>query len=93
MFGGTSLPDGYQSIGFGQTADAVFLPISAGGTGDIKLVEAYGIRGAINHNWDPYWSSSLFGTYSAVRYSGNALDITTAKGLVRELQCYQGRVW
>lgn len=80
MFGGTSLGGAYQSIGFGQTADAVFLPVFAGGTGDIKLVEAYGIRGAFNHNWDPHWSSSLFGSYSAVRYGGSALDITTAKG-------------
>jgi hypothetical protein len=51
-----------------------------GGTGDLKLTTAYGFRGAFNHNWDPYWSSSLFGGWSAVRYNGNALDITTAKG-------------
>jgi hypothetical protein len=92
MFGGSNR--GYQSIGLGQTADAVYAPVglafggngligtaaNPGGTGDIKLVEAYGIRGAFNHNWDPYWSSSLFGSAAAVRYGGNALDITTAKG-------------
>ena len=38
----------------------------------LHLTEAYGIRGAYNHNWDPYWSSSLFGSYSAVRYDGTA---------------------
>ena len=80
MFGGTGRAGAYQSIGFGQTSDAVFLPVANGGTGDIKLVDAWGIRGAYNHNWDPYWSSSLWGSYSAVRYNGNALDITTAKG-------------
>jgi hypothetical protein len=82
MFGGSGRPGAYQSIGFGQTADAVFLPgfLTGGLTGDIKLVESYGIRGAYNHNWDPYWSSSLFGSYSAVRYNGSATDITTAKG-------------
>ena len=80
MFGSTGRAGAYQSLGFGQTADAVFLPVAVGGTGDIKLVEAFGIRGAFNHNWDPYWSSSLFGSYSAVRYGGNSLDITTAKG-------------
>ena len=26
------------------------------------LTKAWGIRGAFNHNWDPYWSSSLFGS-------------------------------
>jgi hypothetical protein len=80
MFGGTSRPGAYQSVGFGQTADGVYAPIGLGGTGDIKLVESYGVRGAFNHNWDPYWSSSLFGSYSAVRYGGGATDTTTAKG-------------
>jgi Porin subfamily len=74
MFGSSGR--GYQSIGFGQTADAVYLP----GVTDIKLVSSYGIRGAFNHNWDPYWSSSLFGSYSAVRFGGSSTDITTGKG-------------
>ena len=82
LFSGTSRAGSYQSLGFGQTADAVFLPglFTGGLTGDIKLVEAYGIRGAFNHNWDPYWSTSVFGSYAAVRYGGNATDITTGKG-------------
>jgi hypothetical protein len=78
MFGGSSR--GYQSIGFGATTDAVYLPVIFGGTGDLKLTEAFGVRGAFNHNWDPYWSSSLFGSWSAVRYRGSSTDITTAKG-------------
>jgi hypothetical protein len=81
MFGGTGRPGAYQSIGFGQTADAVYLPAFLGfGTGDIKLVDSWGIRGAFNHNWDPYWSSSLFGSYGQVRYGGSSTDILTAKG-------------
>jgi hypothetical protein len=32
----------YQSIGFGATTDAVFLPAFLGGTGDLKLTEARG---------------------------------------------------
>jgi len=82
MFGGTSRAGAYQSIGFGATTDAVYLPayLGTGGTGDLKLTEAFGVRGAFNHNWDPYWSSSLFGSYSAVRYGGNAADIATANG-------------
>jgi hypothetical protein len=77
MFGDTGRAGAYQSVGFGQTADGVFLP---GVTDGIKLVDAWGIRGAFNHNWDPYWSSSLWGSYGQVRYGGNALDITSAKG-------------
>ncbi len=82
MFGGASRLGAYQSIGFGQTSDAVFLPgfLTGGLTGDIKLTEAWGIRGAYNHNWDPYWSSSLWGSYGQVHYKGGALDILTAKG-------------
>jgi hypothetical protein len=51
-----------------------------GGTGDLKLTTAFGVRGAFNHNWDPYWSTSLFGSASAVRYNGTVGDVTTAKG-------------
>ncbi len=71
MFGGSG-NGAYQSIGFGATTDAVYLPAFAGGDGSLHLTEAYGVRGAYNHNWDPYWSSSLFGSYSSVRYDGTA---------------------
>jgi hypothetical protein len=80
MFGNTGVAGAYQSIGLGATSDAVYLPTIFGGTGDLKLTKAFGVRGAFNHNWDPYWSTSLFGSYSAVRYDGSATDITTAKG-------------
>jgi Porin subfamily len=78
MFGGRGRA--YQSVGFGATTDGVWLPALNGGTGDIKLTEAFGFRGAYTHNWDPYWSSALFGAASFVRYDGNAADITTAMG-------------
>ena len=75
MFGNTGIAGAYQSIGFGQTSDAVYVP-----GGELKLVDAWGVRGAFNHNWDPYWSSSLWGSYAAVRYNGSATDILSAKG-------------
>jgi hypothetical protein len=75
MFGGSSRAGAYQSIGFGQTSDAVYVP-----GGELKLVDAWGIRGAFNHNWDPYWSTSLWGSYGQVRYGGSVLDGTSAKG-------------
>jgi len=83
MFSGSGFA--YQSAGFGATTDGVYFP-GAAGTGGIKLTTAWGIRGAFNHNWDPYWSSSLFGSFSSVRYDGGANDnllgqgTTTAKG-------------
>jgi hypothetical protein len=75
MFSGSGIA--YQSVGFGATTDGVYLP---GFTGGIKLTTAYGVRGAFNHNWDPYWSSSLFGSYSVVKYDGSVGDLTSAKG-------------
>ena len=83
MFGDSGFA--YQSVGFGATTDGVYFP-GAAGTGGIKLTTAWGVRGAFNHNWDPYWSSSLFGSYSSVRYDGGTNDNllgagnTTAKG-------------
>src|SRR5690348_14234778 len=76
MFGGSSRA--YQSIGFGATTDAVYLPAAFGGDGSLHLTEAYGIRGAFNHNWDAHWSSSLFGTYSAIRYDATAKTLICA---------------
>ena len=70
--GGGVTPGAYQSVGFGATTDAVYLPVANGGDGSLHLTEAFGIRGAFNHNWDPYWSSSLFGSYTQVRYDGAA---------------------
>lgn len=78
MLGGSDIA--YKSIGIGATTDAVFRPVAVGGTGDLKLTRAWGVRGAFNHNWNPQWSTSLFGSWSSVRYDGNALDQTTAKG-------------
>jgi Porin subfamily len=78
MFGGSNRAFG--SIGFGATSDAIWLPVAAGGTGDLKLTDAFGVRGAFNHNWDPFWSSSLFGSASFVRFNGSSTDLTTAKG-------------
>jgi Porin subfamily len=77
MFGDTGRAGAYQSVGFGQTADGVYLP---GFTDGIKLVDSWGIRGAFNHNWDPYWSTSLWGSYGQVRYGGSNTDLTSARG-------------
>ncbi len=57
----------------------VYLPVAPAAVTS-SWWNAWGIRGAFNHNWDPYWSTSLLGSYASVRYNGNALDITSAKG-------------
>jgi hypothetical protein len=81
MFSGTGAAGAYQSVGLGATTDAVYVPPGIGGSdGQLKLTKSWGIRGAFNHNWDPYWSTSLFGSYSSVRYDGTVGDLNTAKG-------------
>ncbi|PYF03596.1 porin-like protein [Rhodopseudomonas faecalis] len=62
MFGGSGLA--YQSVGFGAAADGIF----ANGFG-IETTKAWGIRGAFNHNWNPNWATSIFGSYSSLEYS------------------------
>jgi hypothetical protein len=70
--GGSGQLGSGQSLAFGATTDGVYLPGAAGGDGTIHLTTAYGVRGAFNHNWDPYWSSSLFGGMGWVRYDATA---------------------
>ena len=52
--------------------------------------EAYGVRGAFNHNWDPYWSTSLFGSYRAVRYNGTTQGNGSALCYTGILRCTGG---
>jgi hypothetical protein len=61
-----------NSLGFGTLSDGLFLPVAAGGDGQIHLTEGFGMRGAFNHNWDPYWSTSLFGGAMWVNYDNTA---------------------
>ena len=92
MFGNSGL--GYQSVGFGATSDAIYAPPGAfgggplGGSGSgLLLTKAWGVRGAFNHNWDPYWSSSIFGSYSSIRYDGGADDNLRGIGSASGIYC------
>ena len=63
MFGGSGIPGVYQSVGLAAAADGVFV----NGSG-IDTVKTWGLRGAYNHNWDPYWNSALYGAYAQLQY-------------------------
>jgi hypothetical protein len=63
--------NGNSSLARLMSSDGVY-----GLGGDIEKTKEWGVRGAFNHNWDPYWSQSVFGSYSQVRYSD------AAKGLL-----------
>lgn len=71
MYGGTGLAGAYQSVGLAGLSDSVFV-IGAGQ----ELTTTYGFNGAYNHNWDPHWSTSVYGGWAAVRYNN------TAKGYI-----------
>jgi hypothetical protein len=73
MVGGTMGQFGpNNTYGFGATTDGVWLPTASGGDGNIHLTQAVGVRGAFNHNWDPYWSTSVYGGAGWVTYDSTA---------------------
>lgn len=71
MYGGTGVAGAYQSLGIAGVADSVFVA----GAGQ-ELTTTYGFNGGYTHNWDPYWNTSIFGAWAAVRYN------STAKGYI-----------
>ncbi|PJG50597.1 porin [Bradyrhizobium forestalis] len=71
MYGGTSVAGAYQSFGIAGVSDSVFVT----GAGQ-ELTKTYGFNGGYTHNWDPYWNTSIFGAWAAVRYNN------TAKGYI-----------
>jgi hypothetical protein len=61
------------SVGVGSAPDSVFNT-----NGQQQLISTWGGRGGFNHNWNPYWSSSVYGAYAAVSYGSAATAITCA---------------
>ena len=76
IFGSTNLPGAYQSVGFGMAPDTIF------GTGTTQsLVQTWGGRGAFNHNWDPYWSSAIYGAFAEVNYGSLGKSLLCGNGV------------
>jgi hypothetical protein len=69
------IPGAYQSIGFGVAPDSVF---TAGG--DQQLIQTWGMRGAFNHNFDPYWSGAIYGAFAAIHYNSAASALVCGVG-------------
>jgi hypothetical protein len=72
---GSNVPGAYQSIGFGVAPDTVF---TLGG--DQQLVQTWGMRGAFNHNFDPYWSGAIYGAFAAVHYNDTSKALICGVG-------------
>lgn len=69
-FSGSNVPGTIGSFGVGFAPDTVFAT-----GGQQQLIQTWGMRGAYNHNWDPYWSSALYGAYAAVQYGSGATTV------------------
>ena len=74
-YGGTGLAGAYQSVAIAAAPDSVF---AVGG--QQQLIQTWGMRGAFNHNWDPYWSSSLYGAWAQVSFNDNAKTLLCGVG-------------
>jgi hypothetical protein len=81
-YGGTNVAGALGKIGVGIAPDSVF-----NFAGQQQLISTWGMRGAFNHNWNPYWVTSVFGAYAAISYgsnvagSGSAADVFCASVL------------
>ena len=64
--------------------------LRGGATQGLKLTEAWGVRGAFNHNWDPFWSTSFWGSYAEVRYNGGQFDSDLCQGCFLRRVCSYG---
>ncbi len=83
MYGnGNPAPLAGAAVG-GKTALGVITDSVYGGFGTsmqagLQLTQGWGFRGAFNHNWDPYWSSSLFGGVASLSYNQTAKNLWCA---------------
>ncbi|MBU6463273.1 MAG: porin [Bradyrhizobium sp.] len=73
--GSSAVFSGLTGVGFGFAPDSVFGP-----NGSQQLIQTWGMRGAFNHHWDPYWASSLFGAYASVHYNDAAKTLMCGPG-------------
>jgi len=75
MFGSTGNPAAYQSLAFAASGDGVFGGTSAANGTGITKSSVWGIRGAYTHNWSPTWSSSVFGSYTALTWGSSGRNL------------------
>ncbi|MET4724812.1 hypothetical protein ABIF63_008918 [Bradyrhizobium japonicum] len=78
MFGGTSVPGAYRSIGLAAAADGVFGPWSWHFHGP-----DLGLPGRLHPQLNPYWNSAIYGAYAQLKYGsgGSALVCAAILGL------------
>jgi hypothetical protein len=75
-FAGSNVGGTLGKVGIGIAPDSVF-----GFGGQQQLISTWGGRGAFNHNWNPYWSTSVYGAYANVSYGSATVCGTNAASL------------
>jgi hypothetical protein len=66
-FNNNGVPGTNGGVGFGVAPDTVF---NLGGPQ--KLIQTWGGRGGFTHNWNPYWSTSIYGAYAEVSFGSTS---------------------
>jgi Porin subfamily len=62
----------------GVTTDSIYSGASNNNGNPLtqqQLTRGWGFRGAFNHNWDPHWSTSLFGGIAGLSYNQTAKQL------------------
>jgi hypothetical protein len=87
IYKGTRLAMGVVTDSIYSGTSGILSPFNGNVTTQQQLTRGWGFNGAFNHNWDPYWSSSLFGGIAHISYNAtakalycNAYSLTTAAG-------------
>ena len=80
IFGSSSNPLAYGSVGLGVAPDSVFGVLPNGQFSGQQLVQTWGFRGGYTHNWNPYWNTSIYGAYAAVMYNDTSKTMMCGTG-------------
>ena len=68
IYGGTNIAGLYQSIGFANAPDAVYVGTNGTNGSQLETIRTWGFRGAYTHNWNANWNNAIYGAYASVRY-------------------------
>jgi hypothetical protein len=83
MFGSSSAPGlagtgTAGKIAIGAITDGVYGGFGTSMQAGVQLTRGWGFRGAFNHNWDAYWSTSIFGGVAGLSYNDTAKNLWCA---------------
>ncbi len=66
------------NVGLGIGTDVVYGKSAANPGGSAELTTAWSVAASYEHNWNPNWKTSIYGTYLAVSFNQNAQTLICA---------------